>query len=99
MAYSHKAIREDMSFKPGKKLLMVERHFLLLVVTIILVSEGDVMLTDSLDPVIGNRCTMGVSAQVLHHLFGSTKWLFGVHFPVFLSSSFNGFFDLLNRYK
>ena len=64
------------------ELLGRERHsFLLIVVAVVAPVELDLPVFDIHDPMIGNRDPVGVAADVVHHLLGSSEGRLGVDDP------------------
>ena len=79
----HEAVREDMQEEPPEKLLGRERHELQATpVGIVLPAEAHLVVVDTEEPVVGERHTVGVAAEVLQDLCGAGERRLGVDNPV-----------------
>jgi hypothetical protein len=67
--------------EPAKELNARKSHLFLPVVTIIMVFKPYSIFINRKKPVVADGCFMGIAAKVFHHLFGSTKWFFGIYYP------------------
>ena len=75
-------IRQDVQEKAADELGGVQSHQLgLIVVIAISIFEGDFMGLDLDQAVVGDGHPVGISPQILHDVFGITKWWFAVHVP------------------
>ncbi len=74
--------RQHVHQEPPDKLLGAQRHhFFLVVVLAVLVSEGDLSVSDVEDSPVADGDAVGVPAEVLEHLFGATHRGFCVGHP------------------
>src|SRR6266699_3254539 len=73
---------ENVEEESPDELLGRERHdFLLIVVAVVVPIERNLAFFDIGDPMIGNRDPVGVAADVVHHLLGSSEGRLGVDDP------------------
>ena len=73
---------ENVEEESPDELLGCENHgLLLIVVSIIPPLEADLPVVDIHDPMVGNRDTVRVAPDVIHHLLGSGEGRLGVDDP------------------
>ena len=73
---------EDVEEESPDELLGCENHgLLLIVVSIVPPLEADLPVVDIHDPMVGNRDTVRVAPDVIHHLLGSGEGRLGVDDP------------------
>ena len=83
VADAHEARRQQMKQEAAQELIYGQRHEPLLVaVSRIAPSEGDVAAGESDQPGVGNGDAMRVGAEIAQHMLRSTIWAFGVDDPV-----------------
>lgn len=80
-----KSLGQNMQGKPPDEFLMRERHlFFDSRHSIILVIKCHVLLVNALDSMVANGDFVGVSTQIFHHRFGTSKRLLSKNYPRFL---------------
>ncbi len=71
-----------MQQETADELLGLQRHgFLLAIVAVILVAEGDLVVVDVEQPMVRDGHAMGIAADIVQHLLGPGEGAFGVHHP------------------
>lgn len=79
---AHEAFWKHMEEEAAQELRRRELHGALLAAAcVILPSEGDMLLMEVQQPVVGNGDAMGVTAEIAQHLIGAAHGLFGIHDP------------------
>lgn len=78
--------------KPAQELGSIERQGLLPVITVIAPSEGNSMIVDVKQPVVGDSNLVGVTPEVFNHRGRTGKGFFGVNYPVMLPGCVNAIF-------
>src|SRR5205807_4243365 len=80
-------IGQYMQEEAANELLGVKRHRLLLAfVTIILVTEADLLVVNVQQAIVGNGHAVRIAAYIVQHLLGSGERAFGVDYPLRLAS-------------
>jgi hypothetical protein len=83
VANALKAVRQDMKEKAAEEFACGQGHELLLVVMpIVFPAEGDGVLLQAHQPMIGDGDPVGVAAQIIEDLLGAAKGWLGVHDPL-----------------
>ncbi len=83
VANAHEAWRQQVQQEASEELIRGECHDgFAVAMRGISPAEADVSVGESNQPVVGDGNTMGVSAQITQHVFGSTERWFGVDNPV-----------------
>lgn len=84
MAKADKAIGEDMREKAADKLVGGEGHFFLFaLVAVVEILEGDRIVREGQDTVIGDGNAKDVATEILHQFLDATQWGLDVDFPIF----------------
>ena len=87
VADADKTLREDVQQEAAKEVGGLESHDLFaMAVAVILPAEGDLAVLESQQPVIGKGHFVGVAAQVVEHLGGTTEGRFGINDPLGLAA-------------
>lgn len=84
VAHAVEAIRKHMKEKAPDELVGMKTHDLLTVATvstIILPSEGDMVVIDMDDAAVCDGNTMGVAAKIGEHLIRTTEWRLRIDHP------------------
>ena len=77
-----KTVRQDMEQKAANEFAGLQsQRFLLVVVTVIFPTKGDLAVVDVQQAVIGNGNAVRVQTQVVQDLFGTAEGRFGVNHP------------------
>lgn len=91
MTNAVKAVGNGVKQKTADKLVGIEGHHLLGAArSIILPTEGNLVVIDPDEAGIGDGDAMGVAAEIGQHLFGSGKWRLGIDHPVDATCCFKG---------
>jgi len=78
-----KAAGENMEQETAQELVRGKGHHPLLIpVRIIFPAEGDLVLVEGHEPVVGNGHAMGVAGQIAQHMLGTTEGWLGIDDPV-----------------
>lgn len=98
MANANKAFRQDMLAKSSDELLVRQNHFqFLCAFTIIFVTEGNLPVIHTFDPVITNSDLMSVPAQILYYCLWALEWPFGINHPRLDEQAVEENFTLLRK--
>ena len=82
VANTLESIRQDVKQKPPDKLGGGKSHgFVLIIVAIILPMEGDPVVFDIRDAIVGDGHAVSIAADVVEDLFGSGERRFGIDHP------------------
>jgi len=72
-----------MQKETSQELLRGERHLsLLITVRIILPAEGNLVMLEGHEPVVGDGDAMGVAGEITKHMMGSAEGWLGIDDPV-----------------
>lgn len=72
-----------MQEETSEELLARERHLsCLLAVGIVLPGEGDLIILEGEQAMVGNGDAMGIASQVTEHTLGSSERGFGINHPI-----------------
>lgn len=84
MANADKALGEDMREKAADKLHGRQGHlFLFTLVAVVEILEGDRIVREGKDTVIGDGNAKYVATEILHQFLDTTQWGLDVDFPIF----------------
>ena len=83
MADANQALRENVDEEASQKLVRRDRHDLLLAATsVVLPAEGDAIVLEGQEPMVGDSDTMRVAGQVVENMFRSAERWLGVDDPL-----------------
>ena len=96
MADAHEASGQHVQKEAAQELGGRERHLALLAaVGVILPAEGDALLVEGQQAMIGNGHAMGVAAEIAQHLHGAAEGGLGIDDPVVAVQAAEEFCELL----
>lgn len=75
--------------EPAEELNSVERHGFLTVIPVIAPSEGNSMIVDVKQPMVGDSNLVGVPSEVFNHRGRTGKGFFGIDHPIMLPGCLN----------
>ncbi len=75
--------------KPAQKLRSVQGYDLLLIIAVVAPSEGDSMIIDVKQPMVGDSNLVGVTPEVFNHRGRRGKGFFGIDHPIMLPGCLN----------
>jgi len=83
VADTDEALGEQVQQEAVQKLIERQSHqFLLVVVSRVAPTKGDLAVSERDQSMVGDGHAMGVAAEILEHIFGAAKGWFGVDDPV-----------------
>jgi len=78
-----KAAGQDMQEEASQELLRRERHLLFpIAVGVILPAEGNLVVLESQETLVGDGHAMGVASEIAQHMMGTTEGWLGIDDPV-----------------
>ena len=78
--------------KTADKLLVAQNHLLFdAFLAVIFVRKSDRFRINFPDSLVTDRDFMRISAQIFHHRFWASKWLFGKNYPIFFPKTLSDF--------
>ena len=93
MSYAHKAVWQYVLRKTLYKIPVAQRHrFSCCAITIIFVSEADLLFICRRNAMVADGHFVGIPAQVFYHLFWPAKGALCIHYPWFLKQAFYKYF-------
>jgi hypothetical protein len=77
---------QDVQQKSAQELIRRNSHELLLAaVGIVSPEEGDAVVLEGYEPMVGNRDAMGIAGQIVENVFGAAERWLGVDDPILLT--------------
>ena len=96
MTNAHESSGKNVQKEAPQELCSAQGHLALLAtVGVVLPAEGDVLLVEGQQAMIGNGHAMSVAAEIAQHLQGPTEGLLGIDDPVVTVQAANEFGELL----
>ena len=85
MADANQAFGQNVKKKSAQELICGNGHDLLLAaVSIVSPAEGDAIVLEGHEPMVGDGDAMGVASQIVENMFGAAEGRLGVDDPVLL---------------
>jgi hypothetical protein len=83
VADADQAFRQNMNKEPSQELVGRDRHDLLLAAgCVVFPAEGDAIILERDEAVVGDRDAMGVAGEVVQNVFRSTEGWLGIDDPL-----------------